>query len=294
MVYGRVYDVTTSTFILLLLLSEIVTLYRRSALAAAIEHRERERRLNEMEAVLIHLSRVNGLGRDVSALIHEVGQPFAVISMLAKMMKRSDSADQVRQLLEPLLESVENASAIIRRSRDFIKNHQPERRTQEIAPVIDSAIELVSFTNNPGSAVPTHFQYGQDATSAFFDRVQIQQVVFNLVRNAMEAMAGSPRQVLTIATACTTEGMIEVSVADTGSGLPPAVRAKLFAPFVTTKESGLGVGLSICRVIIEAHGGELQANDNPGGGTIFSFTVPPASATANEPVLQGMHHGFTN
>ena len=293
MVYGRVYDVTTSTFILLLLLSEIVTLYRRSALAAAIEHRERERRLNEMEAVLIHLSRVNGLGRDVSALIHEVGQPFAVISMLAKMMKRSDSADQVRQLLEPLLESVENASAIIRRSRDFIKNNQPERRVQEVAPVIDSAIELVSFANNPGSAVNTRFQYEQDAASAFFDRVQIQQVVFNLVRNAIEAMAGSPRQILTIATARTT-GMIEVSVADTGSGLPAAVRAKLFAPFVTTKESGLGVGLSICRVIIEAHGGQLQANDNPGGGTIFSFTVPLASAVANERSLQGMHHGFTS
>ena len=101
-------------------------MYRRSVLAAATEHRERERRLKEMEAVLIHLSRVNGLGRDVSALIHEVGQPFAVISMLTKMMKRSDSADQVAQLLDPLLESVENASAIIRRSRDFIKNNQPE------------------------------------------------------------------------------------------------------------------------------------------------------------------------
>jgi len=88
--------------------------------------------------------------------------------------------------------------------------------------------------------------------------------------------------------------MIEVSVADTGSGLPPEVRAKLFAPFVTTKESGLGVGLSICRVIIEAHGGQLQANNNPGGGTIFSFTVPLASAMADERSLQGMRHGFTS
>jgi two-component system, LuxR family, sensor kinase FixL len=114
--------------------------------------------------------------------------------------------------------------------------------------------------------------------------VQTEQVVFNLVRNAVEATAGSTPCVLTVASELTPEGLIQISIADNGPGLPSTVRAKLFEPFITTKSSGLGVGLSICRVIIEAHGGRLWAEDNPGGGTIFRFTLPqePADITDEE------------
>ena len=115
------------------------------------------------------------------------------------------------------------------------------------------------------------------APSAFFDRVQIEQVVFNLVRNAIEAMGDSERRVLTITTRLTADNMVEISVADTGPGLSPAIRAQLFEPFVTTKAGGLGVGLSICRVIVEAHGGRLYAEDNPKGGTVFRFALPPSA-----------------
>ena len=108
------------------------------------------------------------------------------------------------------------------------------------------------------------------------DRVQIQQVLFNLLRNAAEAMARSERREIAITAAINGAGMVEIGVADTGTGLSPEVRSNLFRPFVTTKEGGMGVGLSVCRSIIEMHGGRLWADDNPGGGTVFRFILPRA------------------
>ena len=118
---------------------------------------------------------------------------------------------------------------------------------------------------------------------AFMDKIQIQQVLLNLLRNAVEAMAPGPRRELTIATGPSTDGMVEVAVADTGPGVLQAIRERLFQPFVTSKESGMGVGLSICRSIIDAHGGELWADDNPSGGTVFRFTLPAASKAGAAP-----------
>jgi two-component system sensor kinase FixL len=109
---------------------------------------------------------------------------------------------------------------------------------------------------------------------AIIDKIQIQQVLLNLTRNAIEAMAIGPRREIVIATGTLAERMVEISVADTGAGLAEEVLAKLFQPFVTTKDHGMGVGLSICRKIIESHGGRMWATENVGGGTIFHFTVP--------------------
>jgi two-component system sensor kinase FixL len=108
------------------------------------------------------------------------------------------------------------------------------------------------------------------------DRIQIEQVLVNLIRNASEAMveSDSPLRHLKISSHALTPEKLEISIADTGPGLPPTVREKLFEPFITTKAAGMGVGLSICRFIIEAHGEKLQVADNPGGGTVFSFTLP--------------------
>jgi len=106
------------------------------------------------------------------------------------------------------------------------------------------------------------------------DKLQIQQVVVNLVRNAIEAMEGSKRRELTISVARTEDGAVGISVIDTGPGIAPDIADRLFQPFVTTKAQGMGVGLSICRSIVEAHGGRLWAEANPEGGSIFRFTLP--------------------
>ena len=117
------------------------------------------------------------------------------------------------------------------------------------------------------------------ASSAFFDRIQIEQVAFNLVLNAAEAMIDSGRRSIIVATELNADNMVEVRIADSGPGLSPEIQDRLFQPFVTTKESGLGIGLSICQVIIEAHGGRLWAEDNTAGGTIFRFTIPCSPIT---------------
>jgi len=260
----------------------MLALYERHAIAVAAERRERERRLNEMEAVLIHLSRVQELGQNVSTLIHEITQPLAAISMLAQASMRlaKGSTDQLRETLEPLAEAAVNAMAVVVHLRAFIKNNQPDRRIQQIPEIVEDAIKMASLADISELAIDTRYQPA--ATRAFCDRVQIEQVVFNLVRNAVEATAGNAPCVLTIASELTPEGLIQISIADTGPGLPSTVRAKLFEPFITTKASGLGVGLSICRVIIEAHGGQLWAEDNHGGGTIFRFTLPQEPADIAE------------
>ena len=278
---GRIFEVLTSTFVLFALLSETIGLYARNARAAAIERRERERRLNEMEAVLIHLSRVNELGQHVSTLIHEITQPLAAISMLAQAsVKLADgSTDRLKQSLEPLAEAAANAMAIVQHLRGFISSSRPDRHIAQIPEIVEDAIRLASLGDV--SAVTIRTRYHPAAKTAFCDRVQTEQVVFNLVRNAVEATGNTPC-VLTIASELTAKGLIQISVADTGPGLPSGIRAKLFEPFITTKASGLGVGLSICRVIIEAHGGQLWAEDNPGGGTIFRFTLPRGPAEVTE------------
>ncbi|MBX5473136.1 MAG: GHKL domain-containing protein, partial [Acetobacteraceae bacterium] len=117
----------------------------------------------------------------------------------------------------------------------------------------------------------------EDAAEALIDKIQIQQVLVNLMRNAVEAMANSARRELSVSAVRAGE-MIEISVADTGPGLPEEVHARLFQPFVTTKPNGMGIGLYVCRTIVEAHGGELSADRVATGGTVFRFTVPSAGS----------------
>ncbi len=276
---GSFFDFLTSIFVLLILISQIILLYERQASAAAASQRLRERRINEMEAVLIHLSRVSELGQNVSSLIHEVNQPLTAISnYLAAAMQFLAASNTVRlkSVLQQSAEQAARATEIIRHLRDFIAGHDSEKRADDIPEMLRNAVSLALLGIDP--PIPAiEMRLSSVAPSAFFDRVQIEQVVFNLVRNAIEAMGDSERRVLTITTRRTADNMVEISVADTGPGLSPAIRAQLFEPFVTTKAGGLGVGLSICRVIVEAHGGRLYAEDNPKGGTVFRFALPPSA-----------------
>ena len=158
-----------------------------------------------------------------------------------------------------------------------MNKRETERRVESLSKTIEEASSLALL--GIGQGLKLNIRVDDDADEAVIDKVQIQQVLLNLVRNAAEAMDGSAQRELSIATA-RAGGMVEISVADTGPGLPESVRARLFEPFVTTKPNGMGIGLSVSRTIIEAHGGEIRAERGAGGGTVFRLTVPgrPPSA----------------
>ena len=244
------------------------------------ERQDRERRLNELQAELVHLSRLTELGQMVSALAHEVNQPLTAMSNYLGAVRRLIAAGNQQaalQAVDRIEDQGDRARQIIRRLRDQVTKREPERRVESLSKTIEEASSLALL--GIGQGLKLDIRVDDDADEAVIDKVQIQQVLLNLVRNAAEAMDGSAQRELSIATA-RAGGMVEISVADTGPGLPESVRARLFEPFVTTKPNGMGIGLSVSRTIIEAHGGEIRAERGAGGGTVFRLTVPgrPPSA----------------
>ncbi|MBS0639557.1 MAG: PAS domain S-box protein [Proteobacteria bacterium] len=245
------------------------------------EHREQQRQLAELQAELIHVSRINDMAHMVSALAHEINQPLTAITNYANGLRRMLSAGRtqgVEQALERVAEQATRAREIIQRLRNLMQKGKTEQRPEDMRETIEEAAAL-SRAAAPASEPPAlQVQVDDDAATGVIDRIQIQQVLLNLMRNAAEAMqdVSAPR----LSVRAQRDGdMIRVSVVDTGPGLPEDVRARLFQPFVTTKATGMGVGLSVCRTIIEAHGGEIGAEDASGGGTVFRFTVPAADAS---------------
>ena len=242
------------------------------------ERQEQQRRLEEMQAELIHVSRMNELGQMVSVLAHEVNQPLAAIGNYLGGIRRllaAGRAEGVERAVGQMAEQAERARQIIQRLRDLVKKGGTERRPEDLRKTIEEASALALL--GAGQRLKLEMALADDAAEAVMDKIQIQQVLINLIRNAVEAMAGQPSGRLSIS-AKRAGGMIEIGIADTGPGLPETVRARLFQPFVTTKPAGLGVGLSVCRTIIEAHGGEIRAGEAEGGGAVFSFTIPRAGA----------------
>jgi two-component system sensor kinase FixL len=240
------------------------------------EHHDREARLREAQAELFHVQRLTELGQLISALVHEVNQPLAAIGNYAGAGKRllaAGNAGATATALQKITEQTERAHQIIQRLRNFVKKSDSDHRPEHLPAMIQDGVALATVSlRKEHVAVETRLDEGAAHVAA--DRVQIQQVLFNLLRNAMEAMEQSERREIVITTAGAGSGMVEVGVADTGPGLAPEVRANLFRPFITTKGGGMGVGLSICRSIVETHGGRLWVEDNPGGGTVFRFTLP--------------------
>jgi len=277
---GRLYGLLAASFVLAALVVETVTLYARIARSLDSERQEREHRVREMRSELIHVSRLSELGQMVSALAHEVNQPLTAVGNYLRATQRLiDIGDttKVRTALAKATSEVTRASEIIRRLRDFIRKRDSEKCAEDLGPMIEESVALaVIGTERPN--VRVELRLHPQASTALVDKIQIQQVLLNLIRNAVEAMAGSPHQSLVIATLPSADAMVELSVADSGPGLAAEVRAKLFQPFVTTKSTGMGVGLSICHSIIEAHGGRLWADDNSDTGTVFRFTVPQRDA----------------
>jgi two-component system sensor kinase FixL len=250
------------------------------------ERQQTEARLQELQAELVHVSRLTAMGEMASALAHELNQPLSAISNYMKGSRRllenntGERANEVRNAMDKAAEQALRAGQIIRRLRDFVARGESERRVEDVKKLVEEASAL-ALVGAKDKGVRVHFDFSPQADFVLADKVQIQQVLLNLIRNAIEAMEESERRVLVVSTARAPDNMVEISVTDTGSGIAPEVSAHLFQPFVTSKPQGMGVGLPISRTIIEAHGGSIGPRPNSGGGTVFSFTLP---AVAKEEV----------
>ncbi|RTM10838.1 MAG: GHKL domain-containing protein, partial [Bradyrhizobiaceae bacterium] len=210
---------------------------------------------------------------------HELNQPLAAISNYMKGSRRllAGSTDantpKIESALDRAAEQALRAGQIIRRLRDFVSRGESEKRVESLSKMIEEAGAL-GLAGAREQNVQLRFSLDPDADLVLADRVQIQQVLVNLFRNALEAMAQSPRRELVVANNRVADDMIEVEVSDTGPGFQDDVIPNLFQTFFTTKETGMGVGLSISRSIIEAHGGRMWAENNASGGATFRFTLP--------------------
>jgi two-component system sensor kinase FixL len=245
------------------------------------EQQQTQHRLQELQSELVHMSRLSAMGEMASALAHELNQPLAAISNYMKGSRRllSASDDPNREKIEGAMdrasEQALRAGQIIRRLRDFVARGESEKRVESIAKLIEESGAL-GLTGAREQGVNLQFELDHKHDLVLVDRVQIQQVLVNLFRNALEAMAASPQRRLVASTSPRPNDMIEIAVADSGSGFADGVESNLFQTFFTTKETGMGVGLSISRSIVEAHGGKMWAENNPSGGATFRFTLPAA------------------
>ncbi|HTV88782.1 MAG TPA: PAS domain S-box protein [Stellaceae bacterium] len=243
------------------------------------EVQEAKRRIHDLQAELLHASRLSVMGQMASTMAHELNQPLtAVVNYLeaARHLLASgpEALEQVGGLMGRAVGQAERAGEVIRNLRQFVGKGETDRRVESLNKLVEEALAL-ALVGARQSGVRVTLDLDRTLPPVLVDGVQIQQVVLNLVRNAIEAMEAVERRELTIATrVLTPRGVAEVEIADSGPGIAPEAADRLFQPFFTTKKTGMGLGLSICREIVEAHHGRLTAAANPTGGAIFRVTLP--------------------
>lgn len=190
--------------------------------------------------------------------------------------KEGKEVAMVRDALEHAADQALRAGDVIRRLRDFVARGESEKQVHNLRKLVEEASAL-ALVGAKDQGIHTSFHFHEADDSVLADKVQIQQVLLNLMRNAMEAMGHSQRRILSVSTEPSDDGMVAVVVSDTGTGIAPEIVEQLFQPFITSKPTGLGVGLSISKTIVEAHGGRIAATANPDGGTAFRFTLRSAA-----------------
>jgi C4-dicarboxylate-specific signal transduction histidine kinase len=247
---------------------------------------ERERadvRLQKLQLELFHAARLSTAGQMAAALAHEINQPLTAIANSVHAVQRllaknpRGKLDTVHAVLDEASEQALRGARIIRRLRDFVTLGETEQRIERLPVLIEEATSL-ALPSSLTPSVQVSLRFDPKTLQVIADRIQIQQVLVNLIRNAAEAMAETTQRELAVTTTLVDGETVQVTVADRGPGLPNEMARRLFQPFVSTKRHGMGLGLVICRSIVEAHGGRLWSEPNPGGGTIFGFTLASAAA----------------
>jgi two-component system, LuxR family, sensor kinase FixL len=241
------------------------------------------RRAQEADQKLAHASRLAVVGELTASIAHEINQPLGAIlsnADAAEMLLESGTARlaEVRHILEDIRKDDVRASEVVRRIRRLLQKHEFEIQPYDLNEVVADVVRLVSADATRRSvAIATNIA---QLPILHGDRVQMLQVLLNVILNGLDAMAATPdgRRQITIRTARGAEGGMEVSITDAGHGIPPDRLPRIFESFYTTKKDGMGLGLSIARSIVEAHGGRIQAENNGGGGATFRITLPVDAA----------------
>lgn len=249
-----------------------------------------EQRLSELSAELAHISRQRAMSELAADLAHELNQPLSAtsnfIAAARMLIEQGASGERVADLLHMAEEQTQRSGDIIRRLRDFLAKRDIEMRPESLEDVTRGAVALVFFGSGR-EEMDLSYELDPTCDTIFADRVQIQQVLVNLLRNAVEALrsldAGQPQRIM-IKSQRGDDDMVMLSIKDTGPGIPDALGEQLYARFSTTKSgTAMGIGLSISRRIVEAHGGVLTAENQPGGGAAFCFTLPVFEELEDDP-----------
>ena len=246
-----------------------------------ITHRQQAAfRLRDLQSELAHFGRLSEMGTLASSLAHELNQPLTAVANYCETARDLLASDpdpdtmiMIREAMDDAAQQAIRAGQILRRLRDFINTGETERRAESLQRLLAEANAL-ALIGSREHGIEVQIQLDPLADQVLVDRIQIQQVLVNLIRNAIDAMVASPVRCLTIRTELERSGYVCVNIEDSGSGICEDVEKQLFQPFVTSKKSGMGIGLSICRTIVEAHGGRIWFEPAPDSGTIFYFTLP--------------------
>lgn len=251
------------------------------------EQRRNELRMQEMQAELVHFSRMSAVGTMASALAHELNQPLtAVANYLEAARDLLDSdAEGAREILHEALDEASRqavrAGEIVRKLRGYVSRGEIDTRSVPLAPLLADSIALARISGDVAD-IPIEQDIAPGLGAVLADPIQVQQVVINLLRNGAEAMQGTEAPKMRLVAESGPEDFVTVQVCDNGPGMSEDVRRTLFKPFMTSKSQGMGLGLSICQTIVEAHGGKIEAIPSDGGGSCFRFTLrrDPASSAS--------------
>lgn len=250
------------------------------------ERERNELRLKELQSELIHVSRLSAMGTMASTLAHELNQPLSAVANYLEASRdllskyHDETLKMVQGALDEAAQETLRAGSIVRRLRDFVAHGDTDKHIESLPRLIEDACGL-ALIGARERGVRSFIELDPAASAVLADRVQVQQVLVNLIRNGIEAMSDVSVRDVSIKTELQLNGMIRVSVCDTGPGIDPAILPKLFDAFVTSKTDGMGLGLSICRTIVEAHGGRIWAEDGADCGTTFHFTLMQAGSEHN-------------